>query len=350
MKAASWHGRKDVRVGDHPEPEVAQGKVIIKVACCGICGTDLHEYAAGPIFIPADTPHPQTGVTAPVILGHEFSGDVVETGPGVSSVRVGDRVCVEPIIACGDCPACAAGSYNLCERIAFHGISSPDGGAFAEYTMADERMVYPIPDGMGYELASLVEPAAMVVHAVRRSDFRIGDAVAVFGAGPIGMLLIQMLRAAGASEIIAVEVSSARREYSRKIGADHTINPLECNAAAAIRELTSGGVAVAFEASGAPEALAGAIACTRYDGQTVVVSVWEGGANIEPNALVFQERSLIGILGNCGTFPETIALIDRGTLAVGDLITSDILLDDIVPKGFEALLGSKEQVKILVRP
>lgn len=350
MRAASWYARKDVRVEDQPEPTVSPGKVKIKVACCGICGTDLHEYAAGPIFIPTDTPHPQTNVTAPVILGHEFSGEVVEIGTGVSRVGVGDRVCVEPIIACGQCAACRSGSYNLCERIAFHGISSPDGGAFAEYTMADERMVYAIPVSMSYELASLVEPAAMVVHATRRSDFRIGDTAAVFGAGPIGMLLIQMLRAAGASEIIAVEVSSARREHAEKIGADHAIDPLDCDAVEAIRELTSGGVAVAFEASGAPQALPAAIASTCFDGQTVVVSVWEGRAHVEPNAFVFQERSLIGILGNCGTFPETIALIDRGVLAVGDLITSDIALEEIVPKGFEALLGSKEQVKILVRP
>lgn len=350
MRAAVWHGRKDVRVGDQPEPTIAPGKVKIKVACCGICGTDLHEYAAGPIFIPVDAPHPQTGVTAPVILGHEFSGEVVETGSGVSRVGVGDRVCVEPIIACGVCAACQSGKYNLCERIAFHGISSPDGGAFAELTMADEQMVYPIPDSMSYELASLVEPAAMVVHAVRRSNFRIGDTAAVFGAGPIGMLLIQMLRAAGASEIIAVEISAARREHAKKIGADHAIDPVEQDVSAVIHELTSGGVAVAFEASGAPQALPAAISSTRYDGQTVVVSVWEGGANIEPNAFVFQERSLIGILGNCGTFPETISLIDRGILAVGDLITSDISLKEIVPKGFEALLGSKDQVKILVRP
>jgi len=350
VKAAMWYGRKDVRVLDVDEPVVGPGKVKIRVECCGICGTDLHEYAAGPIFIPADAPHPLTGVQAPVMLGHEFSGDVVEIGAGVSRVKVKDRVCVEPIISCGSCAACSQGMYNLCSTIAFHGISSPDGGAFAQFTMADQSMVHQIPDTMSYEQGAMVEPAAMVLHAVQRSSFRAGKRVAVFGAGPIGLLMIQAVKAAGGTDIISIETSSARRAHALKVGATSAIDPLESDSVQAIREMTSGGVDISFEASGAPAALSDAIACTVFDGQIVVVSVWEGKAELNPNDFVFQERNMIGILGNRNTFPSTIQMISNGTLDVEALITKNISLDDIVTEGFEALLKSKSHVKILVRP
>lgn len=350
MKAAVWYGRRDVRIVDVAEPVIAPGKVKIRVACCGICGTDLHEYAAGPIFIPT-APHPLTGQRAPVVLGHEFSGEVTEIGAGVTRVKVGDRVCVEPIISCGECPACIAGKYNLCRSIAFHGISSPDGGAFAEITMVDERMVYPIPDSMSYEQAAIVEPAAMVVHAIRSSRLRVGDSIAVFGAGPIGLLIVEAARAAGASDIIVVETSAVRREHALKMGASLAINPAAEDPVATIAARTSGGVEVAFEASGVKRALSAAIAATTFDGQVVVVSVWEGDAIIEPNQFVFNEKSLLGILGNCNNFPETIALISSGMLRVDSLITRRIGLDDLVADGFDALLGTtKEHVKILVSP
>lgn len=350
MKAAVWYGKKDVRVLDVDEPAIGPRKVKIRVACCGICGTDLHEYAAGPIFIPAEQPHPLTGVQAPVILGHEFSGDVIEVGSEVTRVKVGDRVCVEPIISCGRCPACIAGKYNLCSTIAFHGISSPDGGAFSEITMANDTMVHKIPDSMSYEQGAMVEPAAMVVHAVRRSDLRLGDSAAVFGAGPIGLLLIQAIKAAGASEIIAVESSSARRAYALKVGATRAIDPTAESSVEAIRTITAGGVNVSFDASGAQAALRDAISSTTFDGQVVVVSVWERKAEVNINDFVFQERKLIGILGNCNNFPETIQMISSGALAVDEIITKDIVLNDIVAQGFEALLASKDEVKILIRP
>lgn len=351
MKAAVWYGRKDVRILDIPEPTVGPGKVKIRVRWCGICGTDLHEYAAGPIFIPVDEPHPLTGQKAPVVLGHEFSGDVVEIGEGVTRVQVGDRVCVEPIIHCGTCPACVAGKYNLCSVIAFHGISSPDGGAFSEITMAHQSMVHKVPEGMSYERAAIVEPAAMVIHAIRRSNFRVGDRVAVFGAGPIGLLLTQCIKAAGARDIIAIETASARREHAMKMGATTTIDPAANDTVSAILERTGTGVDVAFEATGVPAALKDAIASTSFDGQIVIVSVWEGAAKIEPNQFVFQERQLLGILGNCGTFPETIDMVNNGRITIDSMITRKIGLNDLVADGFEALLKpTKEHIKILVEP
>jgi (R,R)-butanediol dehydrogenase/meso-butanediol dehydrogenase/diacetyl reductase len=145
MKAAVWYNAKDVRVVEVEEPKVEDGKVKIEVEWCGICGSDLHEYDAGPMTIPVDKPHPLTGQVAPVILGHEFSGRVVETGNGVTHVQVGDRVVVEPILRCGQCFPCQRGYYNLCEKRGFHGITS-DGGGFSEYTVVPAHLVYKLPD------------------------------------------------------------------------------------------------------------------------------------------------------------------------------------------------------------
>lgn len=350
MKAALWYGKRDIRIEDIPEPVIESNKVKIKVKWCGICGTDLHEYVAGPIFIPVNTPHPLTGQKAPVVLGHEFSGDVVEVGENVTKVQVGDRVCVEPIIPCHTCRACQSGKYNLCEKIAFHGISSPGGGGFSEITMVDERMVYHIPSNMTYEQGALVEPAAMVVHAIRQSHLRPGDRVAVFGAGPIGLLVIQAAKMAGASEIIAVELSEVRRNFAKKMGATRVIDPLHQDIVQEIVQITSGGVEVAFEATGVPVVLNQAIDSTVFDGQIIVISVWEGAASIYPNRFVYQEKQLKGILGNRNTFPATIAMISQGKLVVDTIVTKRIQLKDIVSEGFETLVQDKNHVKILVRP
>jgi len=139
-------------------------------------------------------------------MGHEFSGEVVEIGDGVTSVKVGDPVVVEPILACGECAACKKGKYNICKHLGFHGLSG-GGGGFSEYTMVDEKMVHKMPEGLSYEQGALVEPAAVALHAVRQSKLKAGDKAAVFGTGPIGLLVIEALRAAGAAEIYAVELS-----------------------------------------------------------------------------------------------------------------------------------------------
>jgi (R,R)-butanediol dehydrogenase/meso-butanediol dehydrogenase/diacetyl reductase len=141
MKAALWYAKGDVRVEETVEPQVVPGSVKIKVKWCGICGSDLHEFLGGPIFIPVGTPHPLSGNTAPVILGHEFSGEIVETGLGVTNLAVGDRVIVEPIVACGKCAACQENKYNICASLGFHGLCG-SGGGLAEYTVFPAKFVH----------------------------------------------------------------------------------------------------------------------------------------------------------------------------------------------------------------
>jgi (R,R)-butanediol dehydrogenase / meso-butanediol dehydrogenase / diacetyl reductase len=183
MKAAVFHGQRDLRVDDVQELEIRPGSVKIEVGWCGICGSDLHEYLAGPIFAPpSGSPHPLTGEEMPIVLGHEFGGRVVEVGDGVTRAEVGDRVAIEPIWYCGECPECRRGVYNLCRQLGFFGLSG-GGGGFSEFAVVPEYMAHRLPEELSDEESALVEPVAVGLHAVRQAEFTPGQSAIVFGAG-----------------------------------------------------------------------------------------------------------------------------------------------------------------------
>lgn len=347
MKALRWHNAKDLRLENIEEPSAKKGEVKLKVEWCGICGSDLHEYTAGPIFIPADQPHPLTGDKAPIVMGHEFSGQVVEVGEGVTTVQVGDRVAVEPIYNCGECEPCKQGLYNLCEKMGFYGLAG-GGGGFSEFTSVPEHMLHKLPEGVSYEQGALVEPSAVALHAVKQSKLKVGDKAAVFGTGPIGLLVIEALKAAGASEIYAVELSEQRREKAAEFGAI-AIDPATGDAVEQIQKLTNGGVDVAFEVTGVPPVLKQAIHSTKFNGETMVVSIFEKEAPIHPQDLVLRERNLTGIIGYRDVFPAVIKLMAQGYFAADKLVTKRIKLDEVIEEGFEGLLKERNHIKILVK-
>ena len=347
MKAARWHGVKDIRVEDIPEPNPAAGQVKVKVAWTGICGSDLHEYLAGPIFVPVKEDHPLSHDKAPITMGHEYCGTITELGEGVSGLAVGDRVAIEPIFACGECAACLEGKYNLCDSLGFVGLSGGHGG-FAEHSVVPARMVHKMPDDLSMEQGALVEPAAVALHAVRLSAIKAGDKAAVFGAGPIGLLVVEALRVAGASEIHVVEPSQVRRQKALDLGATAAIDPSDSDAVAAIRDAT-GGVHVAFEVTGVPQVLPQCIDATRHDGQVLIVSIWEKEASFQPNTVVLKERQLKGTIAYRNVYPAVMALMTQGYFSADQLVTKRIDLDDVVSQGFEALAAEKSQVKILVK-
>ena len=349
MKAARWYKARDIRVEEIEEPKVTAGRVKIEVAWTGICGSDLHEYVAGPIFIPVGTPHPISKDVAPIVMGHEFSGTVSEVGEGVTSVKVGDQVVVEPILACGECPACKQGKYNICKHLGFHGLSG-GGGGFAKYTVVDERWVHKMPEGLSLEQGAIVEPSAVALHSVRISKLRAGDKAVVFGAGPIGLLVIEALKAAGASEIYAVELSKERCQKAVELGAT-VINPTEeADLVCRIRELTNGGADVAFEVTGISSVLQQAIDSTKFEGETIIVSIWEKEASFQPNNVVLTERSMKGSIAYRDVFPAVMDLMQQGYFPAEKIVTKRIPLDDVVTEGFETLVNDKSQIKILVDP
>lgn len=349
MRAAVWHKARDLRVETVASPELRSAHdVRVKVAACGICGSDLHEYAAGPIFVPVGTPHPISGDMAPIIMGHEFAGEVVEVGSAVTRVKPGDRVAIEPILSPNRNGAYLMESYNLSPELGFHGLSG-GGGGFSEYTVVGEHMVHVMPEGLSYEQGALVEPAAVALHAVRQSRLRAGDTAAVFGAGPIGLMVIEALKAAGAAQIFAVELSAARRAKAAELGAI-ALDPETGDAVAKIAEQSGGGgVDFAFEVTGIPAVLKQCIHATHPGGEIVVVSIWEGEASFNPNDLVIKERTMRGIIAYRNVYPAVMALMQRGFFRAEDLVTDRIGLDAVVENGFERLLADKSQIKILVQ-
>lgn len=346
MKALRWHGVKDLRLENITEPKPAKGEVKIKVEWCGICGSDLHEYTAGPIFIPLET-HPLSGDKAPIVMGHEFSGQVVEVGEGVTRASVGDRVVVEPIYACGTCEACKQGKYNLCDKMGFYGLAG-GGGGFSEFAAVPEVMIHKIPESVSYEQGALVEPSAVALHAVRSSKLKVGDKAAVFGTGPIGLLVIEALKASGASEIYAVELSEERKQKAAELGAI-VIDPKQYDAVEEIHKRTNGGVEVSFEVTGVPPVLTQAINATRIGGETMIVSIFEKEASIHPQNIVLKERTVTGIIGYRDVFPAVISLMAQGYFPADKLVTKRIKLDEVIDEGFEGLLRERNQVKILVK-
>jgi len=351
VRAARFHGRRDIRIEDVPEPAVRPGTVKIRVEWCGICGTDLHEYTDGPIFCPSsDVPHPLTGETAPVIMGHEFAGKVTAIGAGVTRVRPGDRVAVEPRVACGACPACRSGLHNCCRDAATIGLAG-GGGGLAEFIVVDEALVFDIGD-LPFEVGALVEPLAVAHHAIRRSGLRAGQTALVMGAGPIGLLITSVLKALGASVVMLSEPAQARRAHGAAAGADVTIDPRAEDVAARVAALTGGvGADVAFECAGIDAALTACLEAVKAGGTIVNVAIRASAASVDLLPLVLKEISLMGTICYAGDHAPVIELLREGRLDVSRIVSSRIDLADLVTDGFDALLDDAGgQVKILVRP
>lgn len=347
MKAAPWHGARDIRVQDITEPSPQPGQVKIKVAWTGISGSDLPEYLAGPITIPPQQKHRLSNDKAPIVMGHEHCGEIVELGEGVNNFAVGDRVATEPIYACGEFTASRDVKYNLCEKLGFMGLSAGIGG-FAAYAVVPVRTAYKMPDGLTLEEGALLEPAAVALHAVRQTSMQAGDKAAVFGTGPIGLLVVEALRIAGASEIYVVEPSEIMRQMALDLGAKEAFDPTAMDPVEAILDRTQGGVHVAFEVTGLPSVLPQAIDATRYEGQTSVVSIRETEASFHPNTVVIRERDIEGTIAYRNLYPSVMALMEQRYFFVDRLVSKRIALDDIVTEGFETLVSEKSQEKILV--
>ncbi|MFK3937494.1 2,3-butanediol dehydrogenase [Alkalihalobacillus sp. NPDC078783] len=337
MKALMYYGSKDVKVENVQDLTVKHDSVKIKVKYAGICGTDLHEYM-----------HKNFVTAEQMVLGHEFTGEVVELGESVTRFKIGDRVAVEPIWGCGECETCKKGNYNICANMKSYGIH--EYGGFAEYAVVKESNVFVLPDSLSFERAALLEPIAVVLQAIRKSTFKIGDSVALFGAGPIGLLLSECLRAAGASKIFVAEVSDERREIALKMGADVVLNPLKEDVAQVIKDNTNGGVDVSFDVAGIEATFNQSLDVIKPNGEFMIVSIFAKPIQYHPTLQVVGEKKINSSLGYNNIFPQAIDLLSKGSLNVDSVITSIIELDNIVEDGFEKLINDKKQCKILVRP
>ncbi|MEF2291414.1 MULTISPECIES: 2,3-butanediol dehydrogenase [Virgibacillus] len=345
MKAAVWYGKYDVRVESTHEPVVEPGKVKIKVEWAGICGSDLHAYhGAG---VQENEPHPVSGEMAPLTMGHEFAGVITEVGKGVSDFLVGDHVAIEPLIYCGECQYCKENHYNLCNSVGFIGLNA--NGGFAEYVVLQPNMLHKLPEKVSLEEGALVEPTAVALHAVRHSKLKVGDKVAVFGVGPIGLLTIMAAKAAGATDIFAIDMSPERLIKAQEVGATHIINAAKENSVDTILKLSNGGVEVAYESAGVGVTLGNALSSVKKGGEVMVLSIIPEPVKVDILQLTFKEANITSTLAYRNIFPEVIALIASGVLDVKKVVTKKIALDQIVEDGIKLLDSDKSQAKILVK-
>jgi (R,R)-butanediol dehydrogenase/meso-butanediol dehydrogenase/diacetyl reductase len=341
--ALRWHGRGDVRLDNVPAPPPpGLGEVQIRVAWCGICGTDVEEYRSGPHFIPVDHPNPLTGRAAPLTLGHEFSGMVVAVGEGVQSLRVGDRVAADTLIYCGACYWCQRHQVSLCESLAALGLMA-DGG-LAELCNAPATTCLRVPEGVADDAAALAETLAVGVRALRRGRFVAGERVAVIGGGAVGLMTLQAALAMGAASATVVEPLEARRQLARTLGG----NALDVGEAH-----SNQGVDLTVECSGNAAAVVTAVNVTRKGGRVVLVGIYAEPASVPVVDLVGSEKELIGSLSLVYDEDVATALMLRGRGAVrGEPIISDrIDLEHALADGLLALINDqKSHLKILVRP
>lgn len=349
MKAAVWYGQYDMRVKDVPEPNPGKGEVKIKIHWCGICGTDLHEYVAGPIFLPVE-PHPLTGQKVPLIMGHEFSGEVAEVGKSVEGIRVGDIVVPWPGLTCDKCYWCKRGKPGLCQMLAAKGLMAD--GAFTEYVIVPSHTINKVPSGVPSDEAALTEPLAVGLHGLRKSGIKPGDNVVVVGAGTIGLSTIQAAKISGAEKVFVIEILNARKELAMELGADMVIDPTEVNVHEEVYKATNGiGADIAFECVGIQGTLNTTIDVIRRGGKAVILGVFEKPVEIGMTLAVSFEKQIIGSFGHDFEFPTVLSYLKDGRMQAKPLITDKIKLDEIVEQGFKELIHNKEKhIKILVSP
>ena len=344
MESAVWHGRRDVRVEDVADPpDPNREEVIVKVSQTGICGTDLHEFVGGPIFIPPDV--------RAVVLGHETMGKVYATGAEVRGLESGQRVAVIPHRVCRQCHYCKRGLFQFCEKLELIGLSRP--GAFAPYVLVREDQIVPLPDSVSDDAAAMIEPLAVVFHALKLPEVQPGASLLIVGGGPIGLCAALGALALGVADVMVVEQLPRRRALASELGVAATVDPGTQDPVKAARAWSGGsGVDVAIECVGATETMNLAIRSTRPRGLTVLMGIAETPGELDLPYAHAHEQEVRGCIGYFeGEFPMVVDLLAGGRLDPRPLITHKISLRNIVTEGFLQLIEDRDScVKVLVSP
>jgi len=311
---------------ERPLPDLDPHDVRVKVKAVSICGSDLHIFKGK---------HPAAPLPVPV--GHEISGVVDQTGSEVTKLKTGDRVAIEPVIACGTCHFCQRGQYHLCTQISFQ--YRVGQGGFTPYFFVSEAWAHRLPDNVSLAEGALVEPLSVAVHAVRKSGIGMGDSSAIFGAGAIGLLLLQLVRLSGGGDRFVVDVQDRRLQMALELGATRVLNNLSSDTIAEIVEHTSGlGVDFAFEAVGLEATLRQSLQVLKKGGSAVLVGLFEQPEiKIPANIFVQKEIKLLGSQGYCWDFQTALTLLAGGQVDLKSLITHEYPLARL-QDAFDALM------------
>lgn len=343
MKAMLLSEYKRLQVVDFDRPAIGPNDVLVQVRACGICGSDIHGYDGS------------TGRRIPpLVMGHEAAGVIAEIGSNVRQFKEGDHVTFDSTVSCGECHFCRRGSINLCDNRMVLGVSCGDyrrHGAFAEYVSVPQHICYRISESLPFEHAAMIEAVSVAVHAANRTPVSLGDTAVVVGSGMIGLLVIQAIRLAGCSQVIAVDLDAGRLEKAKQLGADVGLKADEVDVAAEVRKLTSGrGADVALEVVGATGTIKTAIDSVRKGGAVTLVGNLAPNVNMPLQSIVTRELSLYGTCGSSGEYPQCIDLLERKAILVEPLITAKASLAQ-GPDWFARLYaGEPGAMKVILDP
>jgi L-iditol 2-dehydrogenase len=343
MKALLLSQYNQLDITDLPAPVPGADEILVRVAACGICGSDVHGYdGTSGRRIP------------PIVMGHEAAGVVAAAGPGVSNFKAGDRVTFDSTVYCGECEFCRKGEINLCNNRQVIGVSCGDfrrAGAFAEYVVVPQRIVYHLPDALEFQEAAMLEAVSVALHGVRVSEMKGGETVLVIGAGMIGLLTLQAAKAAGASRVLVADIDPSRLKRAEGVGADETLLLSGSELVQEILRRTGGrGVDLVLEAVGREETISASIASVRKGGTVTLIGNISPEVKIPLQVVVSRQIRLQGSCASSGEYPQAMELLANGQIQVKQLITAVAPLSD-GPRWFARLhAGEPNLMKIVLDP
>ena len=337
MKASRFLGNKTFAVADLPTPHAGPGELVLRNQVCGVCGTDVHIYHGEP---------GSADVNPPVVLGHEYSGEVVEVGEGVTGFAVGDHVTVDPNIYCGHCVYCQNGKKQLCPSMEAIGVTR-DGG-FAQYSLIPASQAFKLEPTVTWEAAAMAEPLACCLHGIDLAGIQVGDKVCVVGGGAIGLLMVQLAKLAGASQIVPSEPNEKRRQVGLQLGANAALDPTRTDAQEAFAQVLDGGANVVIECVGNVPAVKSAFQFAGKGATVLLFSVPKVDATFDlPLFDVYKkELTIKGSFVNPDTHARAVALINSGKVDFGPIITHRFPLDQL-PEAI-AMQMSDASIKVVV--
>lgn len=337
MKASRFFGNKTFAVTDLPTPHAGPGELVLRNQVCGVCGTDVHIYHGEP---------GSADVNPPVVLGHEYSGEVVEVGEGVTGFAVGDHVTVDPNIYCGHCAYCQNGKKQLCPSMEAIGVTR-DGG-FAQYSLIPASQAFKLEPTVPWEAAAMAEPLACCLHGIDLAGIQVGDKVCVVGGGAIGLLMVQLAKLSGASQIVLSEPNEKRRQVGLQLGANTALDPTRPDAQEAFAQVLGGGANVVIECVGNVPAVKSAFQFAGKGATVLLFSVPKVDATFDlPLFDVYKkELTIKGSFVNPDTHARAVALINSGKVDFGPIITHRFTLDQL-PEAI-AMQMSDASIKVVV--
>lgn len=334
--AAVLHAPCDLRVESVPKPRPGPGSVLLSMRSVGICGSDVHFWTHGNIG--------DYKVEAPMVLGHEGSGVVMELGEGVANLSVGDRVAIEPGVPCGSCRICKGGRYNLCPGVKF-AATPPVNGSLAHFIVHPADYCFKLPAHVSFEDAALFEPLSVAIHACRRGKVSLGHTVLITGAGPIGLMSLLATKAAGATSVVMVDIDAKRLESAKAAGADHTV----------LLSREKGGsegigveADVCIEASGAESAVQVCINHARRGGVVVLVGMGKSMITIPVLPAMFREVDIRGVFRYCNTYRTALDLVASGRINARFLVTHRFPLEKALDAFETAKSVDSQALKVIV--